>query len=100
MLLVILKETELWKTNKKEFRAEKVIKRKNHKLYVKWKGYNNYFNSWTDKRDVLYMSEYFQKSKSVGQNMKVKLDLSNYATKEDLKNAPGVDTSDFSKKLI
>ena len=41
------------------------------------------------------MSEYFQKSKSVGQNMKVKLDLSNYATKEDLKNAPGVDTSDF-----
>ena len=46
------------------------------------------------------MSEYFPKSKSLGQNMKVKLDLSNYATKADLKNAPGVEISDFSKKLI
>ena len=26
------------KTNKKEFRVEKVIKRKGDKLYVKWKG--------------------------------------------------------------
>ena len=50
---MILKEKEMWKTNKKEFRAEKVIKRKNHIVYAKWKGYNNYFNSWTDKRDVL-----------------------------------------------
>ena len=30
--------------------------------------------------------------------MKVELDLSNYATKADLKNATGVDTSDFAKK--
>ena len=30
--------------------------------------------------------------------MKVKLDLSNYATKADLKNATGVDTSDFARK--
>ena len=30
--------------------------------------------------------------------MKVELDLFNYATKADLKNAIGVDTSDFSKK--
>ena len=30
--------------------------------------------------------------------MKVKLDLSNYATKTDLENARGVDTSDFAKK--
>ena len=30
--------------------------------------------------------------------MKVELDLSNYATKADLKNATGVDTSDFSIK--
>ena len=34
-------EKELRKTNKKEFRIEKVIKRKGDKLYVKWKGYNN-----------------------------------------------------------
>ena len=31
-------EKELQKTNKKEFRIEKVIKRKDDKLYVKWKG--------------------------------------------------------------
>ena len=30
--------------------------------------------------------------------MKVELDFSNYATKADLKNATGVDTSDFSIK--
>ena len=30
--------------------------------------------------------------------MKVELDFSNYATKADLKNATGVDTSDFSLK--
>ena len=31
--------------------------------------------------------------------MKVEIDLSNYATKADLKNAVGVDTSKFSKKV-
>ena len=34
-------EKELQKTNQKEFRIEKVIKRKCDKLYVKWKGYDN-----------------------------------------------------------
>ena len=33
-------ENELQKTNQKEFRNEKVIKRKGDKLYVKWKGCN------------------------------------------------------------
>ena len=45
-------EKELQKTNQKEFRIEKVIKRKGNKLYVKWKGYNNSFNSWIDKEDL------------------------------------------------
>ena len=31
--------------------------------------------------------------------MKVELDLPNYATKADLKNAAGVDTSKFAKKV-
>ena len=39
---------ELQKTNKKEFGIEKVIKTKGDKLYVKWKEYNNLFNSWID----------------------------------------------------
>ena len=34
------------------------------------------------------------------ENMKVELDLSNYATKADLKEATNVDTSDFAKKMI
>ena len=36
---------ELQNTNQEEFRIEKVIRRKGDKLYVKWKGYNNSFNS-------------------------------------------------------
>ena len=40
-------------TNQQEFRIEKVIKRKGDKLYVKWKGYDNSFNSWIDKKDIL-----------------------------------------------
>ena len=31
--------------------------------------------------------------------MKVELDLSNYATKSDLKNATGVDTLQFAKEV-
>ena len=46
-------EKELQKTNQKEFRTEKVLKRKGDKLYVKWKGYNNRFNSWIDKKDLV-----------------------------------------------
>ena len=45
------------------------------------------------------MSEYFSKPKSLGSNVKVELYLYNYATKADLKNAAGVDTSDFAKKV-
>ena len=46
-------EKELQKTNQKEFRIEKVIKRKGDKLYVKWKGYDSSFNSWIDKKDLV-----------------------------------------------
>ena len=46
-------EKELQKTNQKEFRVEKVIKRKGDKLYVKWKSYDNSFNSWIDKKNLV-----------------------------------------------
>ena len=36
---------ELQKTNKKEFRIKKIIKRKGDDLHVKLKGYNRSFNS-------------------------------------------------------
>ena len=45
-------EKELQKTNQKEFRIEKVIKRKRNKLYIKWRGYDNSFNSWIDKKTL------------------------------------------------
>ena len=44
---------ETLKTNQKEFGIEKVIKRKGDKLYVKWKNYDNSFNSWIDKKDMV-----------------------------------------------
>ena len=45
-------EKELQKSSQEKFRIEKVLKRKGHKLYVKWNGYNNRFNSWIDKKDL------------------------------------------------
>ena len=59
VLLVILKGKKLFKhftkknfkkTNQKEFRIEKVVKAKGDELYVTWKGYNNSFRSWIDKK--------------------------------------------------
>ena len=108
ILLVILKVKKLLehftkknckKINQRKFRVQKVIKRKGDTLYVKWKGYDNYFNSWIDKKDIVYMSEYFPQPKSWGGRVKVELDLSNYVTKTDLKNATGGDTSDVAKKV-
>ena len=46
-------DKELQKTNQEEFRKEKVIKKKENKLYVKWKRYNISLNSWIDKKDLL-----------------------------------------------
>ena len=46
-------EKELQKTSQKEFRTEKVLKRKGDKLYAKWKRYDNRFNSWIDKKDLV-----------------------------------------------
>ena len=46
-------EKELQKTNQEKFRIEKILKRKRDKLYVKWKGYDNSFNSWIDKKYLI-----------------------------------------------
>ena len=47
-----LYKKELQKTSQEIFKIEKVIKRKGGKLYVKWKGYDNSFNSWINKKDL------------------------------------------------
>ena len=61
-----------------EFRVEKIIKKKGNKWYVKWKGYDNSFNSW------IYYPE---------------PDLSNYETKSDLKGSTGIYTAKFAKRI-
>ena len=45
------------------------------------------------------MSEYFSEPRSFGRKVRIELDLSNYATKANLKNATGVDTWKFAKKV-
>ena len=52
-LLELFIKKELQKTNQKEFGVEKIIKRKGDKLYVKWNGYNNSFNSWITEKDLV-----------------------------------------------
>ena len=51
-------------------------------------------------KEILYkMSHYFSKPyEPIGGDINAKIDLSNYATKADLKNAAGVDTSKLAAK--
>ena len=44
------------------------------------------------------MSTYYPPYKSSGQNVKVELDLSNYATKDDVKNITHVDVCSYATK--
>ena len=46
-------EKDLQKTNQKNFRIEKVIKKKGNKLYVKWKSHEKSFNSCIDKKRLI-----------------------------------------------
>ena len=46
-------ERELQKKNQTEFRVEKVIKKKHDKFYVKWKVFDNSFNSHIDKKEIV-----------------------------------------------
>ena len=38
---------------KKNLELKKVIRRKGNQLYVKWKGYDNSFYIWIDKKDII-----------------------------------------------
>ena len=42
-----------YEANQKEFRIEKIIKRKDDKLYVKWNTYDNSFKCWISKKDLV-----------------------------------------------
>ena len=51
-IVEIFYKEELQESNQKEFRVEKVTKKKDDKLFVKWKGYDSSFNSWIDNKDI------------------------------------------------
>ena len=90
----------LQKTSQKEFKIEKVIKRKGNGLYVKWKEYDNSFSSCLDKKDILKLVNIFLKDKNLlVETLMLKFDLPNYARKADLKNATGIETSKFGKMV-
>ena len=46
-------ENEMWKTNHIQTIINQI------KLYVKWKGYNNSFNNWIDKKRLFSETETF-----------------------------------------
>ena len=50
------------------------------------------------KRVYYKMSQYYPLYKSSSRNVKVELDLTNYATKTDLRNITHVDVSSFASK--
>ena len=52
-LLELFMRKNCKKTSQKEYRIEKIIKRKGEKLDVKLKGYDNSFNSWIDKKSTV-----------------------------------------------
>ena len=47
------KELQKSKNATGEYIIEKIIKTKNNKLFVKWRGYDNQFNSWINKNDII-----------------------------------------------
>ena len=49
---------------------------------------------------VYYKMSYYPPYKSSSNNVRVELDLTNYATKTDLKNITHVDVSSFASKTI
>ena len=62
------------KTNQEEFRIEKVIKKQGNKLYVKWKEYDNSFNSWIDKKRLsINESIFFKPYEPFGGDINVKV---------------------------
>ena len=46
-------EKDLQERSLAKLRIEKKMRKKGKKLFVKWKGYNNSFNSWINMKDIV-----------------------------------------------
>ena len=90
------------KNCKKQIKKSLELKKKSTEKVItyigKWKGYDNSFNSWINKKISLYQTSYLPEPYTRHKITKSKLDFSNYATKSDSKSATGVYTSYFAKK--
>ena len=79
---------------------KKVFKRKGNKLMLNGKAMIIHIIVGLIKKTLYKMSQYFPKPyKSFERNINAKVDLSNYTTKLDFKNAIGVDTSKLAAKF-
>ena len=68
------------------------------KYMINGKGTINILTVWLVKKILLFKMSYFVGTHTLSKNrIEIELDLSNYATKSNLKNAAGVDKSDFAK---
>ena len=68
------------------------------KYMINGKGTIIILTVWLVKKILLLKMSYFLATHTLCKNkIEIELDLSNYATKSNLKNAAGVDTSDFAK---
>ena len=97
-IIGIFYENELQKTDEKEFRIEKVLKKKGDKLYIKWVMIILLIVGLI-KKTLYKMNQYFPKPyEPFGGDINVTVDLYNYATKDDIKNITHIDTSSFALK--
>ena len=78
----------------KKYSREKVIDR----LHVIWKGYKNSLISWINMKDIRLSQNFPELYEHSSGNVKVELDLSNYATKADLTVVTGIDTFMLASK--
>ena len=68
------------------------------KYMINGKGTINILTVWLVKKILLLKMSYFVGTHTLSKNrIEIELDLSNYAIKYGLKNAAGVDKSDFAK---
>ena len=86
------------KTNQEGFQIKKLIKRKGNELYGKVMII--YSIVGLIKETLYKMSQYFPKPyRNFGGNINFKVDFPNYATKADVKNETGVETSKLAAKF-
>ena len=75
-------------------RLSKNYQKTGNKIYIKWKGYDNLFN-----RSIYKKTEFLPRTRCLQQKQNnVEVYLSYYATKSDLKEAKGVNTSKLAAK--